>query len=108
MSPELGDRAADRSAADQAGIGPALGAFAVTHDAFLREAVRPLRGRAAAGREARAVRLDADIPARDIGFRYRLPEPGSVGGESGACAESERNGKSERLKHRHVSPPRSC
>ena len=33
-----------------------------------------LRGGAAAGRKAGAVRTDADVPGRDVGGRDRLPE----------------------------------
>jgi hypothetical protein len=80
-----------------------LAILAVAGFAFLREDRCALGRRAAAGRQAFAVRPDADVPERQIGLADRLAQAWRIGRQRGAGhAEHERERKSELLTRRHA------
>src|SRR5262245_25254635 len=108
IGPEVGNglsrlHVLDRAAADHRGIDPALTVYAVAHGALLRVDGRALGGRTAAGRQASAVRQDADVPGSDLCRIDRLSKIRRLG-ESNARTETERENKGgdQNITHKHV------
>src|SRR5439155_22900835 len=110
--PEIRDRLLrfhilDRIAAGQSRVRATFAVFTVAHGAFCGVDAGSVRWRTAAGRETRTIRLNVDVPGRDLGRIERLSKIWPL---SEGCARTnsdrEDDNVSSKLTHIHASPPR--
>src|SRR5207237_9212520 len=97
----------DLTIAHQGGSGAAaFCVVAVTRCALVGVDHRALRGRAAAFRQSRTVRQDADVPGRDGSLVDRLAEIGCLGQDAGE-RQAPFSSPLNRMIVRHASSTRS-